>query len=253
MSKVLKYRYRCNTENKNIFEWRDEADGAPTACKNDAGHTINTSSIAVVQTKEDKKVVIQEENVETGGHFQSRQFKLTAAANSWTELDLSWEYPVSVLDAEFVTIEEMKDDEIEVIVAPNTVVGAITSNVAATETVIDVQQSVIDNIEIGYSVNLYDGTNEDDLGYVIAIDKANLQITVSVEASQAFSAATPTYVRMSPKMVRNYTIGHAGRYTVGQGKIGGSYIPAGTVIRVRYNNKHATDTKYFYAELDYLY
>lgn len=253
MPNLYKYRYTCSTEGEYIYEWREESEGVPTQCKNDPAHSIDASSITIIETQEDNEFKIQEEEIKTGGHFQTRMFKLTASPNGWTELDLTWDHPVSILDAEFITTSDMTDDELQVVIAPNTIIGAITAAVSSSDTILTVQQSVIDNIQVGYGVNITDLTNSDDLGVVTAIDKVNLQITVSVAATQSFSPATPTYVRMSPYMAREYIIGHAGRYTIGQGKIGGSYLPAGKIMRIRYNNKHASETRYFYAELDYLY
>jgi len=249
---VKKYRYKCTTESKNIHEWRDESEGAPNQCKNDPAHSIDTSSISVIETKEDNVVIIQEEEIKTGGHFQTRQLHMSCAANSWTELDVTWEYPVSILDAEFKSVSNMKEDKLEVVISPDAIVGAITSDVSDMDTVINVDQSVIDNIAIGYKIQLDDLTNKDMIGYITAVDYTNNQIVVTGGASQAFTA-TPTYVRMSIMMARKFIIGHSGRNTIGGNKIGGSHIPAGTIVRIRYKNKHLTDVKDFFAKLDILY
>ena len=59
---------------------------------------------------------------------------------------------------------------------------------------------------------------------------------------------------MSVILVRDYVLGHPGRFTLGQGKIGGSPIPAGTIVRIRYHNVNGiAEDKEFYAELEYLY
>lgn len=42
------YKYKCNTENTFIHETRSSLLAAPTTCINNAGHSINTSSISII-------------------------------------------------------------------------------------------------------------------------------------------------------------------------------------------------------------
>lgn len=253
MAKLLKYRYYCSSESTNIEEWREESEGAPTQCKNDSGHTIDSSSIVIIETRADNIVKIQEESVLTGEHFSSTQVKLSCAANSWTEVDVSFPFPVSLLDAQFIVSSENKDDEIEAIALPDKIIGTITADVAVNDTEITVSQTVIDNTAVGRNLKLDDGTNSEDLGKVLSIDKTNLKITVENGAANAYTASTPTYCKADVYFVENFTLGHPGRHTVGQGKIGASPLPANEVLRLRYNNKHASNAKDFYIQIDYLY
>jgi len=46
-----KYRIYCVTEATQVFVW---ADSEPTECPNDAGHTIDSDSIAIVERKRQK-------------------------------------------------------------------------------------------------------------------------------------------------------------------------------------------------------
>jgi len=50
MTAVSKYRVWCSTEGAYKYVWRDDVEGAPTACPNDPTHTIDANKITVVET-----------------------------------------------------------------------------------------------------------------------------------------------------------------------------------------------------------
>ena len=53
--------------------------------------------------------------------------------------------------------------------------------------------------------------------------------------------------------VPDVEIGHPGKISIAENKIGASYLPANVPIICEYDNKHPTDTKRFVAYLEYLY
>ena len=207
--------------------------------------SINESGQYVVQ--------IKEENIETGGHYQAKSFDLIVPASTgWYSLDFSFPVPIGLMAARAKIIESMNGDEIQCLVAPDTVIGAITSDVSVDDTVINVSQSVIDNTSIGFFVDIYDGTNHDDLQRIVSIDSDNLQITVAQAATQSFLASAPTYVRQTLKYVPNLTLVTGFNLCLGSVKIGSSYVPANTTMRLSYNNISGT-AKTFSFIFEYLY
>lgn len=201
------------------------------------------------------EVVVVEENVKTGGHYQTKSIEadVPAGAGWHTLVDHSWPFPISMLSANARIRSNSDKDEIAVLIAPDTVTGTITADVAASATVIDVAQSVIDNVSLGYCLKLSDGTNEDDLGRVVAIDKGAKQVTVETATVNAFAAATPTYVKQTIQMAPHVELTDGHIMSIGESKIGGSHIPANTVIRLRYNNVPGGGTKRFSVCFEYLY
>lgn len=198
-------------------------------------------------------VAIQEELIATGGHYQAQSFEITVPASAgWETLDISFPIPIGILDASVNLREVEEGDEIDMTVAPDTVTGTITANVAAAATVIDVAQTVIDNAAVGYYIKLDDGTNADDMGRILSIDKVGLKLTMETATTNAFLAATPSYVKQSVKMVPHIWLSKFGTVTLGSAKIGASYVPANTTIRIRYNNVSVT-AKTFSFILEYLY
>jgi len=198
-------------------------------------------------------VQVREENVETGGHYQAQSFELAIPAETgWQSLEFSYPIPIGLLAARAHVTDEMHGDVIECVVAPDTVIGAITADVSVDDTVISVQQSVIDNTEIGFFVTLDDTTNKNELKRIVSIDSENLQITVEDAATQAFAAATPTYVKQGVYYVPVLTLVKGHNLDLGTAKIGSSYVPANTTMRLRYNNITGT-AKTFSFIFEYLY
>jgi len=251
----VRYRIYCNDE----ADWRywtlNDGDPLPTTCPVDSAHSVNPSSVNEVERRAISLVNINEEQgpQRTGGHFQVTSHRVDASANSVTTYDINEPIPYAGYAIHFRTTADHEGDVVNMYVAPDTVVGTITSDVVASDTVLNVGTTVVTAVKVGYLISITDGVNVDQLGRVISIDQNALTITVETAATQAFAAATPTYVRMSVQMVRDFEIGPAGSYSVGDAKIGGSYLAANTTLRITYWNKHATMDKSLVAYTDQTY
>lgn len=200
-------------------------------------------------------VKVQEENPDlpTGGAFLATGLEhIVPSGAGVTTSNFSYTYPLAILSLEFTPTAAMEGDRITVKIAPETIIGAITADVSASDSTYTVQQSVIDNIRIGYLVHLDDGTNKDEVGKVTAIDTAGLTITVDGSATNAFAAATPTYVKISRCLLENLRLVGTAPCSLGASKIGASYLPAGTVMRFEYENV-TTTAKTFSAIMECLY
>jgi len=200
------------------------------------------------------EVRIQEEVKKTGGHFQAQSFEVDTQSNvAWYETEFSFPMPISLLSAMWVNKISNDGDEVEFLVSPDTTTGSITAAVAIGATVIDVSQTVIDNAKVGYYLKLDDGTNIDDVGRVISIDKVNSQITIETATVNSFAVATPTLIKQTVKLVpKIMLIGDHVQISLGGSKIGGSYIPANTLLKARYNNLSGSAEKFSFI-LQYLY
>jgi hypothetical protein len=91
-----------------------------------------------------------------------------------------------------------------------------------------------------------------DLGFVTSVNSLTSTITVSTAATSAFSAASPTYVRMSLLPIRYYKFSDAGRVQMGTSKVGGSHLPTNTIVRLTYTN-NGSETHTFLPSVEYLY
>jgi len=169
-----------------------------------------------------------------------------------TTYTFSYPMPISVIEAQFVSATENTGDSWTWVIAKNTTVGAITANVTIGDTTINASQTVVDNINIGYKMNLFDGVNSVDLGRVLSKDTDTNIITVEHASTENFSAASPTYIRMSIVFMENAEFGHPWLLVYGEGKIKSSYVPANTVITVEYTNNTGV-TKRICPSIEYLY
>jgi len=248
---IYKYKVWCDTDSKWVETW---ADTTPTDCPENNGHAIDSSKTSIIDIVKEDQITVREEGTPTGGHFQARTIMfdndLLDGTVGWVEIDTSFPFPISLLSCDFIAKENDEGNELQFIVAPQTIVGGITANVGVSENAINVQQSVVDNSAIGYRAYLFDGVNTDYLGAIV--DITGTVVTTEKNTVNSFLAASPTYFQISVFMGETIKIPAAGRYALGESKIGGSYIPAGTVIKARYNNLSGK-TGRFGAMLEYLY
>ena len=115
-----------------------------------------------------------------------------------------------------------------------------------------VSDTVLATTAKGYFLTLADGTNTDVLGRVISVDKVAKTIKVETAATHSFNISTPTLVKQTVKILDKVRLGHPGRVTFGEDKVGGSYVPANVVIKAVYDSKLAVAKK-FYPLIKYLY
>lgn len=247
MSVVYQYRVRCVTENVDKYVWDEEE---PTVCPTNAEHTIG--AIAIVNKVDSNVVAVREETTPTGGHFQTVTRKITADGNATTHFNYTWPMPITVFMVGFTSEETHRGDVIDMSVAPNTTIGIITADATVGTSTFTVSNTVLQYTNIGFYLTITDGVNNDDLGRVIAIDKNTSTVTVETASTHSFLVTSPSYIIQNIYMMKDYEIGAPHRYEIGESKIGGSYVPAGTVVRVSYTNNGLAQ-KNIVTRLEYLY
>lgn len=256
MANLNKYRLYCNDCAQYFYVWLEEELDEPSQCTTNASHTVDTSKTTIVEVERDNEILVKEETIKTGGFYQARGLAAgvpSCIPGAWHDLvNFSWPIPISLLSAEAKCLSDHSGDKIEFLVAPGTTIGAVTQNIAASDDWIYVQQSVIDNIKVGRWIELVDGTNTDNCGRVLEIDSTNNRIKVETAAAHAFLASTPTYIKMTVKMIYDVELVEGHRLVIGESKIGGSYIPAGTTMVLRYQNNNG-QAKRFAFIVEYLY
>ena len=122
MTTVYKYRIYCNTDNKWEYVW---SETAPTTCPTNTAHSVNSTSVSVVETSSTSVVEIKEESTPTGGHFSSTTVSFDCPPNTTTGQDTSWPINISALNVDFITDESQRGDIVEMMVGKNTIIGAL--------------------------------------------------------------------------------------------------------------------------------
>jgi hypothetical protein len=199
-----------------------------------------------------QSVVIQEEPVKTGGSYQSRTLACSVPASAGPhDFNFTFPHPISLLSADYTDESNMVNDRVDVEVGPDVVVGVITADVAVDDTTITVDATSIANCKLGHRLKIDNGVTLDDLGRVTG--KTSTTLTFETPAQNIYLAAAPTYVKRTVRMVHDLQLTGSGMvYSIGTSKIGGSYIPAGIVIRVVYTNNDGT-SKTYRPLIEYLY
>lgn len=250
--KLYKWRIYCETESSFQYWWLEDGDNPPTTCPNNSSHTISSVK-SIIDEIEDTEVSIKQETVKTGKNYRWDTKSFDALANSTTTFEFSYPTDVSVLEAQFISAAENKGDVWSWVIAENTTVGAITSDVNIGDTVLNVSSTVVQNVKIGFNINLFNGTTTEQLGQVKTIDIINQTITIETPSTVSFLASTPTYVRISIYFIKDSEFGHPWNHVYGGGKIQSSYVPANTSVKVYYINNSPTVDKRIVVNIELLY
>jgi hypothetical protein len=215
-----------------------EIQGVILPALNDQGQTI---------------VEVKEEENATGGHYQARTIDLNLPASTgWVSESFSFPFPISLFSAGARVPTVSDGDEVRFEIGPDVVVGAITADAAINDTEITVNATALANCFIGSYIKLDDGTNTNDGNRIINIDNVNSKLTFETALTNNFLAATPTAIKRTVLMIPHLRLTGGQRLVMGESKIGGSYIPANTELKISYNNVSGT-SKVFSVVIEYMY
>lgn len=202
-------------------------------------------------TTQDTTVKIEEEsNNKTKGRFRTHGFSVAASATATTTYDFSFKYDIAPLVIKFRTNESHRGDVINLFIAPNVTVGAVTQTATSGNNYFYITPASFDWLTVGCVCRITTGVVTDELGDVIDIDYSTGKVTVENNLTNTFSAGA--YVQMSVCVMRNYIISEPGDHSIGDSKIGASYIPKGQLVRLVYTNNSNTD-KLFVWSTEMLY
>jgi hypothetical protein len=233
-----------------VYVW---GETPPVACPNGSDHSIDANTITIVDSVSDKVMNISQDHGLTGGNFRSETLGATIKPNTTETFDFAWPFDISVHTVHFITNAQHIGDVISCVIAPNTVIGYITSVVGQGDNTINVSPTVIQYTKKGYIVSLFDGQNKSSLGMVTGQDVVNGTITCSIPSSSSFDPLTPTYVMLEVRNINQFRIGDPNEYSIGASLIQSGLIPANTVVQLEYKNNSKTDAKYFSFFIEYFY
>lgn len=248
MSKsVLKYRVYCQTEEEYTYTW---GEGLPTTCPNNNAHTIDDSTITILDTINTNSVIIQQESTPTGGNYRAESKMIEIDANETKTVDTQWPYPLSVLTLTLYAKEANDGDIVNTFVAPGTVVGVVTQNASQGATTLSVNSTVTDNIGNGYRVNIFDGQTSTFLGECISVDKHAGTIIIDTPVAEAITAGV--YVQICINNIKNFALRGNTVYELARKTIGASSLPANATVRLQYENT-TNEAKTFFYMMEYYY
>lgn len=249
---VTKYRVRCVEGDGDQSVW---SPTLPTVCPLNAAHAID-GNIVILDTISSEAVTLKEELVPTQGLYHFQGFKQNIPSGNIgnvTSISHSWPYQISLLNAYLYVTEDQVGDWLDANVAKDTVVGAIGAAITPGQTTFTVSATVLENVSIGFTVNITDGVNVNELDRVIDIDISNSTITCETAATDSFSPLSPTYVRTTIPFVNDMHFVVAGeRFVVADKKFGGKGLPPNVPFYIDYHNETG-NAKVLAYNIEYIY
>jgi hypothetical protein len=199
--------------------------------------------------KVSKENTIRTEHKKLQGETQFQSFEVIVPIGVGVyNKDVSFPFDVNLIRGRWFNKQIFAGDSLEMVVAEDTIIGAITSNVAIDDTVINVSQTVVDNTKKGYYIKCVG----QDWGRVVNIDNDALTITIESAATAAITATGSEYILQSVKYVPHLYLEGSDTMMVLEGGVGSSFLPANTVVKIKYHNDTGT-AKTYSAIFEYFY
>lgn len=241
------YRYFCNTENTNVYNWDNTT---PTVCPNDNTHHVNLDSLTIINTIHSNSVTIKQTSGDIHGNYRIESKVLSIPANQTSSTIISWPFDVAIMTVNWTSSNIHRGDIINGYVAENTIIGAIIQPINLGDTKIHVSPTVLQYINKGYIVTITDGHQIINMEQCISIDESNN--TISCENPSSMSLNAGSYVRMTINNIRNIHIGEPESVRLATKHLGSSSIPTGTKLNFQYQN-NGNVAKTFVFSYEYLY
>lgn len=184
------------------------------------------------------------------GFYSAESVVMNLGESNIEILDLSWKFDISLKCATIHVNEQMLTDEMEVIVSPNTLVGALTSNLNTGDTILYVSDTVIKNVKKGWYIGLYsiDG-NSTEIGRIININDNNIVI----DRNSSLSAQSGTYICTFVKILPYLYFNAVSKIEIGKSIPTGQRVQKDTIIRIKYYNNNKINGKKASFFIEYLY
>jgi len=248
---MTKYRYQIYCETEGKYKYVIDST-QPTQCPDDPTHTLYTVVTRSLNEYNDNFVEIGQESKLTGGNFAVESRELNIPAYSEVIYDRAWPFPTNALSIFFNTTSSNRNDQLSLVISPDTAIGGITQAVTTTDTSFFMSAGGIPYIRPGYWVRLVDGTNSTEYLQIHSLNPITCEISVSGEIGYDFSPLTPTIVEMGIFMMKEMFLEGPYQYRIGDVTIGSSYLPENTIVRIQYKNNGGLPKK-FLGTAEYLY
>jgi len=251
------YKVFCINEQESYTIWSEKT---PITCPNDYRHNIDPLQTVKIQSryKDVQNVQIQQEKTLTNGNYKYKSFKFPITQSGESQFNISFNYPINVLQVHTNTGEIHRGDKINVSLIPyNPIIGSLASNVSIGDSNLYVTNNVLNYINQGYITILKDNITQlsENLGETYSIDTSNNKIITQYCASNNYSAASPTTVAVNVEFIEDMYITEPLLYTIGNKKITTSFIPSKATVQITYSNAAASNNieKDFIISLEYMY
>lgn len=233
---IYQYRLYCIEEATFVYTW---SSTTPLSCPNDhTDRTIDTNQTVIVGKMSENRVIASQDTLKNFQHMCVPMNIPSMTPGTVYTQDFSWPMDIQIWKTEFYSTADHIGDTLNMIVAPNTVVGALTQAADIGATTIHVSPTAVTNqlISKGVYMNIINGLGQcNDGGRVIAYDTTANTITFETPLTTAYNPGA--YVRLNVKVINNVLLHRTNSvYRIGEKGLRGRAIPANTVIRGTYTN-----------------
>jgi hypothetical protein len=223
----------------------------PTVCPNNNTHVIDSNSITIIEEISSNNVnIIQSEPGFTNGTYRIEGFSITIPANSSAYKDVSWPYNIAVMTMILQPSTENIGDTINAYAGPDTTIGVTTETLGQNVSVINVNSTVLKNIQLGFTVSVVNNSINVNMGQCISIDSVNSRITCDTISSQNIGPGS--YIKVSKHIIKNITLVTDNIINMANKNVSSTSFPANTIARLVYKNNSNT-AKTFYYNAEYAY
>jgi len=247
MDVLRKFKVFCKTENDYVETWKLTT---PTTCPNDYRHEIDH-----LQTQEIDKKFIESQNVQhvflnsisyhnTNGYYMLEGIDYTIPAGPTLYInDLRLPIKQSVYGLKICSTHDHIGDSFSIILNPNTYIGVVLEAAVKDSRNVITNNTVYENVVPGFYIKI--GNNE----YLIT-NKLENGIEIYPQLQEDIVPLTPIFLNLY--IVKNYKIQSDTTLDAGYGAMGSKPLPAGTILRLVYNN-NGTTAKNFHINYEYSY
>jgi len=245
MTTVYYYSYFCVTENKTKYVWDSKLS---SVCKADESHTIVPESITVIDSITSDSVTIIPEKGETNGRYRAESKCMTVPGQSKVSIDMTWPINIGVNCVSFTPSERNNGDVINCYVFPNTTIGVLGTNCVEGSNQLLLMSHKVSLIQPGFLLHITTPTGTHDCGQVTAVDGN----TFTFENSVPETYNVGSLVQFTVNNIRNFILAEGHRVTLKSPGSTNSFIPKNNLVRVTYENKKDTETKFIF-HYEYIY
>jgi hypothetical protein len=166
------------------------------------------------------------------------------------EFVVSFPYDIELIKGVYFDLLENEGDVLNVDISPNTLIGQIKLPAQPSASVIHVDSSVINYLDVGFGVSIINGNSFDDLGKCLSIDKKTASIVVQNDVQSIYPEGS--YILMTPPLVRTVSFSGINLPIPIKGTDKTKPLPKNTPIVIKYDNK-TTGIKTFKMKLEILF
>lgn len=256
MSGILnQYRIFCITEDQFVTGWLPDSQVCNN-CFNNNTHIVNESSINIIQSISPNTTLISTQIPgQTNGNYrrEGKIMNVNAGPGVITIQTTTFPYNIGMLAFSLDIGTQNIGDQYEAIIMPRNQapLGILTTNIAQGQTIIPIQASTLNYLQIGFQLTLQSHTTgfleeEDE---IISIDKINNTVTLHTGVTTGFNQGD--YISFLMKRCKNIYINSVGHISLGN-FLRASSFPMTMQAQLRYTNNSNQGKIFTYAS-DYLF